>query len=119
MTANWRTTLSGIGAAIFALLSMLAVAPYSLGELATIIPPEYKSRILVASAVAAFLLRTWNSVSQKDRQVTGGSVQQTISGNIAEPGTQTLVDQTLIASKASGETLTPEQHAAVKSAEAN
>lgn len=67
---NWRTTLSGVGAAFFGLLSILAVAPYQLGELATFIPPEWKARVLVVSAVSAFILRLWNANVAKDARDT-------------------------------------------------
>lgn len=50
----------------------------------------------------------------KDKTVTGGIVQQTQSGATADKGTQGLVDQTLLASKASGEILSPQQNAVVK-----
>lgn len=112
--ANWQTTLSGVGSAFFSLLTILAVAPYQLGDLATIIPPEYKAKVFGASFAAAFILRCWNSVQQKDRNVTGGTVQQTASGAKADEGTQSLVDATLIASKQSGETLTLEQEENIK-----
>jgi len=55
---NWKN----LGAAIFSLLSMIAVIPYSLGDLGTLIPPEWKSKVLVASLIAAFLLRAWNAI---------------------------------------------------------
>jgi hypothetical protein len=44
------------------------------------------------------LLRIWNSVVQKDRNVTGGNTQQTYQGKFVEPGKQNLVDATLAAS---------------------
>jgi hypothetical protein len=39
------------------LLTALAAAPYSLGEVATIIPPEWKERVFIAGAIATMLLR--------------------------------------------------------------
>jgi hypothetical protein len=47
----------------------------------------------------------WNAVVQKDKNVTGGAVQQTLHGNYAQPGTQTLVDITQESSKLSGESV--------------
>jgi hypothetical protein len=83
--ANWKTTLSGIGSAIFGLLTALAALPYQLGDVATIIPAEYKAKIFLWSAIATVGLRIWNSLQQKDKNVTGGSVQQTVNGAVAEP----------------------------------
>jgi hypothetical protein len=106
--ANWRTLISGIGSGVFAVLSMLAVAPQELGEVANIIPYQYKAKFFFACTFAAFILRCWNSYAQKDKQVTGGSVQQTIGGAKADAGTQTLVDATVAATKESGEPLPDE-----------
>ena len=39
------------------LLTALAAAPYTLGEVATIIPPEWKERVFVVGAIATMLLR--------------------------------------------------------------
>jgi len=63
---NWKTTLSGIGAAFASLLAIVAVAPYQLGELGDVIPPEHKATIVVISSTAAFMLRVWNSFATKD-----------------------------------------------------
>jgi hypothetical protein len=63
---NWKTTVSGIGTAVFATLTALAALPYQMGEVATIIPPGYKEKIFIASAFAAFALKVWNSVAQQD-----------------------------------------------------
>ena len=73
---NWQTTISGIGAAIFSVLTILAALPYQLGDLATIIPPEWKAKVVTIGIIATTLLRVWNSVQQKDRNVTGGSIRQ-------------------------------------------
>lgn len=75
---NWRTTLTGWGSAFAGLLAALAAAPYQLGEVATIIPPQWKEKLFAGAAIAAFLLRCWNSSTQKDRNVSG-------NGTIFEP----------------------------------
>ena len=111
--ANWKTTVSGIGSAIFAILTTLSALPYTLGDVATIIPVEYKTKVFTVSAIATVLLRIWNSTQQKDKSVTGGTVQQTTNFMPVEPGKQTLVDETVKATVASGETVTPEQAEAV------
>lgn len=65
---NWQTTVSGIGAAAFAVLTALAALPYQLGELATVIPSAYKEKIFVAAATATFILKVWNSIAQQDKK---------------------------------------------------
>jgi hypothetical protein len=111
--ANWKTTVSGIGAALFGLLTILAALPYEMGDLANLFPPAWKAKIAATAAVAAALLKVWNSVAQKSKEVTGGMVQQTVSGAVADPGTQSLVDETVKASIRSGEPVTAEQKNAV------
>src|ERR1022692_453432 len=107
---NWKTLLSGIGIALFALLNALALAPTELGDFGMIIPPAYKAKILMVSLGAAFIMRVLNAMHQKDKNVTGGSTMQTLAGNVADKGSQTMVDATLIASKESGEPLTSAQN---------
>lgn len=109
LPANWRTAISGIGAVVFSALTVLAALPYTLGDIATIIPADWKPYVVTCGLIGTIGLRVWNSIAQKSKEVVGGSVQQTMSGAIAKPGTQTLVDQTLVATKASGESVTPEQ----------
>lgn len=112
--ANWRTSLSGIGAAVFGLLTMIAALPYDMGDIANIFPPSWKAKIAVAAGFATLALKWWNALAQKDKHVTGGVVQQTVSGAVADPGTQNLVDQTIKASIKSGDSsVTPAQKAAV------
>jgi len=48
---------AGYGSIIMSLLTALAAAPYSLGEVATIIPPEWKQRVFIAGAIATLILR--------------------------------------------------------------
>lgn len=56
---NWKA----VGASITSMLTMLAALPYSLGEIATIIPPNWKSKIVVAGVVATLALRFWNAAT--------------------------------------------------------
>jgi len=49
--------LAGWGAIAMSFLTALAGAPYALGDVATIIPPEWKAKLFVASAVAAVILK--------------------------------------------------------------
>ena len=63
---NWKTTVSGIGAAIMSLLGAIAALPYSLGEVATILPPVWKTHVAIGAFAASFILKTINSIVQKD-----------------------------------------------------
>lgn len=112
--ANIRTSLTGIGAALFSILTVVAALPYEQGGLADIFPPTWKSKIMIAAAISAFALKVWNSILMKDKDVTGGTTQQTASGAVANAGTQTMVDQTIVASIASNSPVTEAQRAAVQ-----
>jgi hypothetical protein len=92
--ANWKTTVSGIGSALFAALTVLAALPDELGDISMIFPPEYKHYIVVAGLIGTTGLRIWSSLVQKDRNVTGGNTAQTLDGSVAAKGTATLVDIT-------------------------
>lgn len=107
--ANYRTTLSNFVALIFTSATAIAAAPSELDVLPQSLYP-YRLRIIAACGFIAFISRLLNGSFQKDKTVTGGSTMQTLSGNVAEPGSQTMVDATLLASKASGESLTPAQN---------
>ena len=51
------------------LLGGIAALPYQLGDIATIIPPAWKSKVTIAGFGAAFLLRvTQNVVNDLDRK---------------------------------------------------
>lgn len=63
---NWKTTLSGIGVASLALLNTLAILPAQLGDISTIIPEAWKTRILSVSLAAAFALRVYKSIVTAD-----------------------------------------------------
>lgn len=83
--ANWRTTVSGIGTAITTFLFALSTISLT-PEAQTVIgflSPEQKKTVAIGSALAALAFRFWNSVVQKDRNVTGGTTQQTASGAVA------------------------------------
>lgn len=80
-----------------------------------VIPPKYKPTVTMCAGIATLLLFCWNGVKQKDKNVTGGVVQQTASGAIADAGTRSLVDETIKATIKSGEQVTPEQKQAALS----
>ena len=92
--ANWKTSVTGIGTAIFAGLTFLSGLSYDVGPIALVIPAKYKSTVTWIAGAATAILWCWNSIAQKSKEVTGGSIQQTLGGNPAAPGTQTLVDVT-------------------------
>lgn len=92
--ANWRTSVTAIGTAIFAALTWLSTVSYDTSPLALVIDPKYKPTVQWVAGIATLALWIWNGVSQKDKTVTGGSVQQTLHGDVAKEGTQTLVDIT-------------------------
>ena len=49
--------MAGYGAIAMSLLTALAAAPYTLGEVATIIPPHWKAKVFIVSAIATMILR--------------------------------------------------------------
>lgn len=63
---NSVTTWTGIGTRIAGVLAFLAAAPYQLGDIATILPPEWKPRVLAVSIVSGLLLGIWNAFAQGD-----------------------------------------------------
>jgi hypothetical protein len=65
-------SLASYGSIIMSLLTALAAAPYSLGEVATIIPPHWKAKVFVVGAIATMILRVIrdNQSSVKDSFTT-------------------------------------------------
>jgi hypothetical protein len=92
--ANYKTSLSAIGTAIFAAITFLAQVSYDQGPIATVIPVKYKSTVTLIAGACTLFLWFWNGIAQKSKEVTGGAVQQTHDGQLAQRGTQTLVDLT-------------------------
>lgn len=58
------TTWTGVSAAIAATLTILAALPYQLGDVATLIPVEWKPRIVLIGMIATLALKIWNAVAQ-------------------------------------------------------
>jgi hypothetical protein len=114
LPANWKTTVSMIGGTIMGAITWLANVSYDQGPISMVIPVKYKGTVTLIAGVSALILFCWNGIQQKSKNVTGGSVQQTVSGAVAAPGTQDLVDETVRASIKSGEQVTPEQKEAVR-----
>ena len=69
--ANWRTTITGWLETASWLLTFLAAAPYTLGEVANILPAEWKATIFKVSACAAGILAFLNRSLAKDKSITG------------------------------------------------
>jgi len=63
---NWKTTLASIGSALMSLLTVVAALPYSMGEVADILPPEWKPRVAIGAAVAAAILKVVQGVVSQD-----------------------------------------------------
>jgi hypothetical protein len=85
--ANWRTTVSGIGTAISSFLAVLAtisLTPEAQSVIA-FLNDSQKKQVAIGSAIAALAFRFWNSLVQKDKNVTGGTTQQTATGAVATP----------------------------------
>lgn len=102
--ANWKTSV--FGAITMAALFIVGNPDLISGVIGD---TNISKRIFsVAALISGFV-----AFSQaKDKNVTGGMIQQTKSGAVADAGTQTMVDQTVIASVKSGDTtVTPEEKA--------
>jgi di/tricarboxylate transporter len=56
---NWKAIASTLVSA----LTILAALPYQLGELSTIIPPNWKPTIVAAGLIATIALRVWNAAT--------------------------------------------------------
>src|SRR5690348_13578007 len=104
--ANWQTTLWG-----FIALAAGAIALHP--ESVAFLPDSIEGWVKGIAGLITLISGAAFAVKVKDKNVTGGTVQQTVSGDVASPGTQSLVDKTVIASIHSGEQVTPEQRQAV------
>jgi hypothetical protein len=106
--ANWQTTMWGF--------ITLAAGAISLNpHLTDFLPDSVNGYVKGIAGIIAVISGGAFSLKVKDKNVTGGSVAQTVNGNVAAPGTQTLVDATVKTSIASGEAVTPEQKQAAQS----
>lgn len=66
---HWKTTLTSIGVAIMSALAALAALPYQLGDLATVIPPEWKVPIFKTALCAGIALHILNGIVSADKNV--------------------------------------------------
>lgn len=74
--ANWRTSVTGIMEAIAGVLTVLAMLPYELGDLATKIDPNFKPMLVKIGLVSTFALVVINRLLGKDKSVTGNGTPQ-------------------------------------------
>ncbi len=87
LPANWQTSLSGVAAGITGFLSIISTLSLTTEGQAVIafLSPEAKAKVAIGSAAAALAFRFWSSFAQKDRNVTGGTIQQDATGAVAKP----------------------------------
>ncbi len=62
LKVNWKLALSTFTADASIILAALAALPYSLGDMATVIPPDWKPWIVKVSLIAAALMKLLNFV---------------------------------------------------------
>lgn len=72
---NWKTGLSGTLDSIAYYLTLLAVAPYTLGDVAMYLPVEMKAFIFKWALYAGVALKIINAVQQKSKNVSGNAAQ--------------------------------------------
>lgn len=105
--ANWWTTLWGC-------ITVAAAAIVAKPQIIGFLPDSWEPTVSGIALFVGIIAGGTFAAAVKSKEVTGGTVQQTVSGAIAAPGTQDLVDHTIKASIASGEPVTPEQREAVR-----
>ena len=74
---NWQTTLTGTLAAVTSLLTALAALPTELGDVAQIIPPDYKAKIFTVGLVSTLALKVINSFVQADAKALSSTADST------------------------------------------
>lgn len=65
---NWKTTITGVGAAVATTLGIVAQLPYDLGDLATFMDPSAKKWVTVVGLSCGLALKVWNSFLQADKK---------------------------------------------------
>ena len=104
--ANWLPKVWGI---IFAVSLVIYTTPSAIDWLPESIRPIVKG----VCGIIVLTAGTGLAVTVKQKNVTGGTQQQTTDGSKARDGTQTLVDETVKSTMASGKPVTEEQRFAV------
>lgn len=126
MNANWKTkmwgTITALCGSVVGLCVALSQAAVSTkpGDVDPIlnlilysIPSNVRAYVTMAAAIIGAIAGQRFAHNAKDKDVTGGTTMQTTSGAIADKGTGSLVDATVIATIESHEKVTPEQREAV------
>lgn len=104
--ANWKTT-------VFGLLTVITGAIAAKHSIVSFLPDGIEGYVTGFCDFIVYVFGGAFAFVAKDKHVTGGLVQQTANGNVAAPGTQNLVDETIRSTIESGERVTPEQKQAV------
>ncbi len=80
LPANWRTSLTAFIAACGGILTTFAALSYQLGDLATMIAPEWKPKLVIAGVMIERGAQILNGILQKDKAVSGNKVEgQTVA----------------------------------------
>lgn len=75
--ANYKTSLTGLASTLSSLLVYISLIPYTLPtELSNVMSPEVKKNVFVCALVSKLIAGAWNAVSQKDKDVHGGTIIQ-------------------------------------------
>src|SRR4051812_37903879 len=79
--ANWKTTITGMGAWLSSIMTTLAALPYDKTTM-QLVPPEWQPFVIKSGIVCTVILGIMNSHFQKSKNVTGGRVIQTPEGEV-------------------------------------
>lgn len=72
---NWRTTLTQWISAAGGILTTLAALSYQLGDIAVIISPEWKAKLVILGIFIERGAQVLNGMVQKDRMVSGNKAE--------------------------------------------
>ena len=79
---NYKVRRSGIAKIANEWILILAIAPYTLGAIADLIPPWMKTTILILSLIAKSLLSLTQTFSTKQKDIEGGNIIQNPHGDV-------------------------------------
>lgn len=105
--ASWQTSIWGY-------ITIVAVTVAASPKLINFLPDSIEGFVSGVFGIIAAVTAVKFVQNTKDKNVTGGDVQQTAEGNVASPNSKSSsVTETIKASIKAGETVTPEQTMAV------
>lgn len=87
-TINWPVLASELASEAMLGLAVVSALPYTLGDLGSVIPPEWKAKVFLVSASATGVLRIVNAVARAVRAAT-------LAGNVPLTPIQTATLNTL------------------------